>query len=188
MLETDSFEATKLQNVIEWTERNQNPAGHDLILDEHMESYVDEIGRQVDVFVHPSKWPKEVFGDLIPVYEGEGFMVELVVSTPHKEPYSDKALIVSLFNEGFNYEDIEAYVRTLVDFGYQELAPEDYDEQDAGQSKERNVYHVLNLPGVRCFAGTVYDHGTEQLQITLRFEGRYKNFFESAEENTAVGL
>ena len=73
---------------------------------------------------------------------------------------------------------IESYVETLVDFGYQELAPEDYNEQDAGLSKDENAYHILNLPGLRCFAGTV-KNGIEQLQINLRFEGRYKNFFES---------
>ena len=83
-----------------------NPdTGHDLILDMHTESYVDEMGRQVDVVLHPSKWPKDVFGDLIPVYEGEGCMVELVVSTTYEDPFYDKALIVSLYIEGFKYED-----------------------------------------------------------------------------------
>ena len=178
VLDTESIGATRLQNVVEWVESNVAPAGHDLVLDEHTESYVDEIGRQVDVVIHPSIWPKDIFGDLIPVYGGEGFMVELVVSTPHEDPYRDKALIASLFIEGFKYEDIDSYVHTLVDFGYQELAPEEYSEQDANLSEGNNVYHVLNLPGIRCFAGTVYDHGVEQLQITLRFEGRYKKFFE----------
>jgi len=179
VLDTENIGRTKLQNVEEWAKDNPDKARHTIELDHHDKPAVDDVGRQVDVYHHPSKWPKDVFGDLIPVYEGEGVMVELAISTPHEDPSADKALIVSLFIEEFKYEDINTYVKTLIDFGYIEMAPEDYNEQDAGQGIERNVYHVLNLPGHRCFVGTVYEADVEQLQISLRFEGRYKNFFEA---------
>jgi hypothetical protein len=181
VLDAGDIGQTRLQNVVERAENNAGSVSSGLKLDEHTDSNVDELGRQVDIYIHPSKWPKDVFGDLIPVYEGDGFLVDMVVSTPHAEPSKDKALIVSLYIQEFKFEDIEEYVRKLTDFGYQKIAPEDYGEQDAALSKERDAYHVFNLPGHYCFVGTLDNHGTEQLQITLRFDGRYMNFFNSME-------
>ena len=59
ILDTNTIEPTKLQNVVEYAKSNSHPVSDSLKLDEKLEPEIDDLGRQVDVIIHPSKWPKE---------------------------------------------------------------------------------------------------------------------------------
>ena len=176
VLDIADMGATRLQNHLKRAESLGNPNPEGLILDEVLDEYEDELGRYNIVYAHPTVWPREVFGDLAPVYPGEGTLHTLVVTTPMEDTSPDKALIVSLYIIEYNKADIEVYRRELLDFGYYELKPEEYNEQELGLFAEREIFHVFTVPGIKYFVGTPDDPSGLKFQITIRFEGRYMNF------------
>ncbi len=169
---------TELLNYEEWCDLSNIPAGERDDMDQLLRSKTDEHGRLYETIYFPSRWPKDIFGKLIPEYTLPGVMYYMEVTTPADHPSRDATLIASLYVAGFSPEYVEQYAREIASFGYREVPREEYTEQDATVAAEMDSYHIFTLPSMRCFLGTFVEDGTELLQICLRFDGRYANFFE----------
>ena len=175
-LNTSVNQPTKLLNYFQWAEANNIAPRQDISLDKILDSLDDESGRNSTAYATPSRWPVDVFGDLIPAYSGSGVLYRLEVTTPKNNKAPTGALIVSLYVWDYNLKDIEQYVRALLDFGYYELRPEEYNSQEKSLAAERELLHVFTFPGFKCFISPINTGQESYLQITLRYEGRYQNF------------
>jgi len=171
-------EDTELSNYAEFAERMGIPQDQRSPMDVLTDSQTDEYGRLYETIYYPSSWPRDVFGDLIPAYKGVGVMYYMVVTAPAANPSRDQALIASMYVAAYQPGDLERYVRELTAFGYREAPREEYSEQDIlNSADDRYAYHVFTLPGVRCVVTAYDDDGLQMLQITVRWDGRYSNFF-----------
>ena len=125
----------------------------------------------------PSKWPRDIFGDLLPEYTGFGFLQAYETTTPQDDKSPENALLASVYITTDETVDIEAYVRRVADFGYYELPPEEYGDQEKSLANEREMLNVFCLPGHRCVISTLINANLPTLDISLYFEGRRQNFF-----------
>ena len=144
-----------------------------------VESETDAYGRLNEVIYYPSVWPKDVFGNLIPEYRSFGMMHYMVVTTPAANPSRDQTLIASMYIAAFDAADVERYARELAAYGYREVPPEEYTEQEKQSiaEAELDACHIFLLPNMRCVVQTYEEEGLNMLQINLRWDGRYNNFF-----------
>lgn len=148
-------------------------------MDKVTDETVDEYGRLYETTYFPSKWPKDVFGNLVPEYRSQGLMYYMLVTTPADNPSRDKTLIASIYILDYRWADVERYVQELLDFGYRQVPKKEYTEQEALVAADSLAYFIFTLPSMRCTVCVFYDEemDTNTLSMTLRFDGRYNNFF-----------
>ena len=170
-------QGTDLLNFNEFADLMNWPADRRSSLGVVVESETDDYGRLNEMIYYPAAWPKDVFGDLIPEYRSAGMMYYMVVTAPEANPGRDQTLIASLYVVAFNGEDVEQYARELSAYGYRRAPEEEYDENTAALAADRSAYHLFQLPNVRCVVATFEDDDMDMLQINVRWDGRYSNFF-----------
>lgn len=171
-------DGTELMNYNQFSDyMGGTPAERRSELDVLADSFADEYGRLYETVYYPSKWPKDVFGVLIPEYRSPGMMYFMEITTPADNPDRDQTLIASMYIAPRSEADIEQYARELAAFGYRELTEEEYSAHRVSPADEHEVFHAFALPSMHCIVATYDDDGMKMLQITLRFDGRYNNFF-----------
>lgn len=173
-LNTAPTQGTELLNYEQWFDQTGMPTEQRKEMDQLVDSETDEYDRLNETIYLPSKWPKDIFGEVIPEYDYPGVMYFIDVTTPQENPMHDQTFIATMYVLEYNPLDVEKYAQRLVDFGYREIPWEEYTEQEVAEVSEYDIFHIFALPSVRVYLGTFVD---EVLQITLRFDGRYYNFF-----------
>jgi hypothetical protein len=165
--DTSKIERTNLRNSHQWAESNGIALSEAGSLDSVSASGYDKSGAYTTTYTNPSKWPREVFGDLIPIYAGEGVLRELEVTIPKEgDPPSEALMAVLYFDDHIQFQ-LDDYARYLIDFGYTELPQERW-----------LLFNILSVPGQKCYVGV---EGTQAV-IILTFEGRGRNFYEQGED------
>ena len=186
VFDPDAAEPTELLNFFEFADEMNFEVPAEMSLDYLMDTY-DGSGMHYELVSAPSKWPREAFCDLLPAYTGFGFMQKYEITTPQDDTSLGNALVFSLYITTDNLADIEAYIRRVADFGYYELAPEEYREHEKNMLDERDLVRVFSFPGYTCVISSFVDIDLPTLDITLVFEGRHKNFISGQASNEEEG-
>ena len=174
----DTDEPTDLLNFFDFAKEVGFEVPAEMSLDYLMDTY-DGSGMHYSMISTPSKWPREAFGDLLPMYTGFGFMQKLEIATPQDDTSEENALLLSMYITTDSSVDIDAYARRIADFGYYELPPDEFSEHEKAMLDERELVRVFCLPGLMCVVSTLEEANVPTLEITLVFEGRRQGFFAS---------
>ena len=130
-------------------------------------------GMLYEMILHPSQWPKEFMGNLIPEYIYPAMLYHMQYVLPAESPSPEEALDIVLTLTKFLPEHIDEYARELVQFGYREVMPEDYTQQDISLTEHMLTRRVFTHPSLRVYLTTSEVEGFEQLlDIFMRFVGR----------------
>lgn len=172
--DTTPTQGTELLNYEQWSDVMGTPVDQRQEMDQLARSEADQHGRLNETVYLPSQWPKDIFGELIPEYDLSGAMYYMDVTTPQKNPRRDQTLIATMCILEFDLGEVQEYAQRLSDFGYREVPPEEYTEQEAANAAENDILHVFALPSMRVYLAVSVD---DMLYITVRFDGRYNVFF-----------
>lgn len=177
VLDTTPTANTELMNIAQWVDLTGQFEGKAPEMDQVAYSETDEDGRLYESVYYPSTWPKEIFGEMIPEFVLPAVLFSMDYGVPEANPSPDQMLIVWLYLAAFFPEYVDAYAQELIDFGYRELPPDKYIQAETDMAAEADIYRIFVLPGMRVYLSTFVEEGIERLEICLRFDGRYDNFF-----------
>jgi len=172
MLDFSPTAGTELMNIEQWDALTGEYAGRPPKTNQVGMSEAAD-GFQYEMIMYPSQWPKEFFGNLIPEYVFPATLFYMVYSMPEENPLPEEALDMELVIINLQMEHVETYARELVGFGYYEVAPENYTQDDALVIQRLATSRVFALPSLRVYLATAeVEELGPLLTIYMRFLGR----------------
>ncbi len=175
--DTGATPSTRLMNYEQAGRPNSVPRDFGTTMDAVGKPYIDEYNRGYITILLPSRWPKDIFGELIPEYAAPGMLGVIHWTVPGDTQTADKTLIITLDILDYQPADVERYIEAAKAMGYQEMPPSEYGEAQTAAAAESDSYRNFTLPGMLLAVTETADQGVKVLSITMRCDGRYKNFF-----------